>query len=566
MAKTRLIIFTLLLGQMLCATVITIGSGNTLHQGLPIEPLARFSYTQQIFLATEIGCSGTITSIGFQYHVLSNIFYNTNKNWTIYLGYTDQSELSGWLPINGMTAVFDGLLNQDWFSGGLPGSGWLVIPLSTAFAYNGNQNLVVAVDENTDAAGNSGDDFYCSSMSNPRGISFQSMSVNPDPAAPPATFQLKNYFSNLMLSFDGSETPDAPQNLYGYFDGNANRLFWSAPSTPGVLGYRINRNGTLLQDCTATSHDDTDVIAGFTYQYSIQARYAGNVLSAPSNLISITVPMGGDNCVLYEGFEACEAFSSLIPRFTNLDLDGSSTWDWQDISFPGEGNAMGWITFVPAQTDPPLTTISPAQGNRMLMAMSSTTPPNNDWLISPRLNPGTNAQLSFQARSATAAYGLERLRILIGTDINNLNTFSPLHTESYQAVPALWTEYQYDLSAFAGQSIYLAWQCVSLDAFALFVDEIMLTGSGGYLGSEDNLQIPLPYRNYPNPARGGTFQIKAASDPLFDLSIYNTRGQMLHAESQIKSFDSRLSGLKLLAGVYLIKLESGGHKTVLRQV
>lgn len=289
-------------------------------------------------------------------------------------------------------------------------------------------------------------------MSTPRAISFQSMSVNPDPANPPATYQLKYYISNLMLSFDGGENPDAPQNLYGYFDGNANRLFWSAPNTPGVLAYRINRNGTMLQEISTTSYDDTDIIAGFTYQYSIQARYADSVVSGPSNVISITVPMGGDNCVLYEGFEACEAFSGVIPRFTNLDLDDSATWSWQDLSFPGEGDPMGWITFVPSQTSPPLTTILPAQGNRMLMAMSSTSPPNNDWLISPRLNPGTNPQLSFQARSATTAYGLERLRVLVGTDINNLNTFSALHTEPYQAVPAHWTEYQITSQTFPGKA------------------------------------------------------------------------------------------------------------------
>lgn len=568
MAKKRLILTALYLSLwlLLFGDIVTIGSGDILHQGLPIEPMARFSYTQQIILASEINHPGMITSIGFQYLVSSNSFLNGNNSWKIFLGHTTQSQLSEWIPATDLVTCFNGILDTGWFSGGLPGNGWVIIPLSNPFNYNGNQNLVIAVDENTDAAGNSSDDFYCSSKSVPRGISFQSMTVNPDPQNPPATFQLKNYLSNVMLTFGNSDTPDAPQNLYGYFDGNTNRLFWTAPTTPGVISYRINRNNLFLQDCTTLSFSDTEIIAGFTYSYNVQARYADNTLSGISNVISITVPMGGDNCILYEGFEACEAFSGTIPRFTNLDLDGSSTWTWQDTDFPGEGSPMGWLSFVPSLTTPPFTLISPAQGTRMLMAMSSITPPNNDWLISPRLHPGTQAELSFKARSATTAYGLERLRVLVGTDINNLGTFTPLHNEAYLSIPALWTDYEYSLSAYSDQSIYLAWQCVSLDAFALFLDEIMLTGTGGYLGSEDPLNPPPRFLNYPNPSSSGSFQIKSMNDQPFDLSIYNIRGQKIHSCQHLKSYNSLESQIRLPAGIYILRLDTGTHSTTLRQV
>ncbi len=76
----KLLLSVFLFYTCLNATVITIGNENQLNKGLPIEPFAIFSYSQQIYLPSEIGCTGIITAIGFQYNVISNVFYNANKN------------------------------------------------------------------------------------------------------------------------------------------------------------------------------------------------------------------------------------------------------------------------------------------------------------------------------------------------------------------------------------------------------------------------------------------------------------------------------------------------------
>jgi len=189
------------------------------------------------------------------------------------------------------------------------------------------------------------------------------------------------------------------------------------------------------------------------------------------------------------------------------------------------------------------------------------TPPNNDWMISPYLHLGQNATLTFWARSFTAAYGLERLRVLISPASSNPDSFQTLHSENFLAVPSSWTEYSFDLSQYADQDVWLALNCVSLDAFALFIDDILLSSGGGHLDATDDLIPAAKVRNYPNPARK-SFTLEA--DNFFAADIYNLRGQRLHRIKGTKRFDS--AALALPAGLYLIRVKDGDKSYTIKQV
>jgi hypothetical protein len=53
--------------------------------------------------------------------------------------------------------------------------------------------------------------------------------------------------------------------------------------------------------------------------------------------------------------------------------------------------------------------------------------------------------------------------------------FTIISEGDYVEVPATeWTEFNYDLSAYAGQNVYVGIQCVSNDAFILLVDDVMV--------------------------------------------------------------------------------------------
>ncbi|MDX9845793.1 MAG: FISUMP domain-containing protein [Tenuifilaceae bacterium] len=171
---------------------IVIGTGNYVDQRLPIEPFYSYSYTQSIYLKSEIGTSGQISSLKY--------YFNGNSEWTdqivVYMGHTDQevfSSPSDWIPMENLTQVYSGDLSVT------ATAGWVTISLATPFTYNNSQNLVIAVDENTSGYHSGSDDFYCTDMGLVRSIFFYNDYDNPDPAQPP-TGDLSNYIPNTTLT------------------------------------------------------------------------------------------------------------------------------------------------------------------------------------------------------------------------------------------------------------------------------------------------------------------------------------------------------------------------------
>lgn len=110
----------------------------------------------------------------------------------------------------------------------------------------------------------------------------------------------------------------------------------------------------------------------------------------------------------------------------------------------------------------------PHSGNKMFMAVASVGYVNNDWLISPRLN-GAQQWVSFYARSFTLQnISPERMKVWYSTTDTDPVNFISL-TPNYIELGATWLEYRFMLPEGAK---YFAINCVSDDAFAMFVDDI----------------------------------------------------------------------------------------------
>ncbi len=90
--------------------------------------------------------------------------------------------------------------------------------------------------------------------------------------------------------------------------------------------------------------------------------------------------------------------------WTTLDVDGSATWGIEDYTFLHAGEAMAYIVFNPASTTPSLSGdpyIQPHGGSRYAACFASMTPPNNDWIMSPQIELGSNGHLKFWVKSYT---------------------------------------------------------------------------------------------------------------------------------------------------------------------
>ena len=185
---------------------------------------------------------------------------------------------------------------------------------------------------------------------------------------------------------------------------------------------------------------------------------------------------------------------SNIGNYTLVDVDGSGTYGIQDVSFPNSYYTGSYIVFNPSAATPALSGAwAPHSGNKYLACFAATSPPNNDWLITHQVNVVPGMKFSFWARSLTTQWGADRFKVGVSTTGTAPANFTFISGSNYIEPPAAWTQYTYNLDAYAGQQIYLAINCVSNDSFVLMIDDIFIGAS-----KSDDSKAFLGYKVYLN--------------------------------------------------------------------
>lgn len=121
------------------AEEVTIGSGTTTNAWLPSQSYYKYSLTQQIYTAEEIGGAGTINSIAFY-----NGGTEKTRTYDVYLVNTEKSSFSGssdWVSVSSNDLVFSGSVTMT-------ANGWTTISFTSTFDYSGD-NLAVVVNDKT---------------------------------------------------------------------------------------------------------------------------------------------------------------------------------------------------------------------------------------------------------------------------------------------------------------------------------------------------------------------------------------------------------------------------------
>lgn len=189
--------------QLEAQTTVTIGTGTSTTYNNPVYSgfsSSNYSYTQQIYLASEItaggGSSGQqITAISF--YVASGETVAGNKTWDVYLGNTTTSSFSSgsdWIASSSLTSVFTGTFNSG------SATGWVSITLSTPFTWTGN-NLVIAVDENSSGYGTTTYQYTNTTSSFYSAIySYNSSNISP---SSPVSGTRNYYRPNIKLTLSG---------------------------------------------------------------------------------------------------------------------------------------------------------------------------------------------------------------------------------------------------------------------------------------------------------------------------------------------------------------------------
>ena len=144
--KKLLMIALLTMSFMAQAQTITIGEGSGMTAQVPFNTFYNYSFTEQLFLASEIEFEGYVKAVKFR------IAYSYNSEHTsditVYLKNVSRNAFadgSDFEPVTEEDKVFSG----SWT---IPANvdDWITITFDKPFHYNGTDNLLIAIDENSD--------------------------------------------------------------------------------------------------------------------------------------------------------------------------------------------------------------------------------------------------------------------------------------------------------------------------------------------------------------------------------------------------------------------------------
>jgi len=252
--KNLFLLAALTMTVMAHAQTITIGEGSEMTTETPFNTFYNYSFTEQIFHASEIEYAGTIKAVKFR------IAYSYSSEHTsdilVYLKNVSRSAFadgSDFEPVTAENLVYSG----PWT---IPANtdDWITIDFDTPFHYNGTDNLLIAIDENSSDYAMR---YFRYTDATNTVLSYVSDTQNPDPYDLPSFSDLKvvsSQRSNIKLVFDSNisvaETPlnnlaayPNPVKDILYIDGIDNERV-SAYDAIGRLVMQTDYHGGLNMD------------------------------------------------------------------------------------------------------------------------------------------------------------------------------------------------------------------------------------------------------------------------------------------------------------------------------
>ncbi len=252
--------------------LVEIGTGNLKNTHLPMEPWYGYSYSQSIYLQSEI--DKTNSMITHLYYQKTSGTWDKAGDIKIYMGHTSLSELSDWIPFSDLTEVN--------YIATLPkgdANGWVEFILDEPFIYNNADNLVIAFDENKLGCNTDADDFYCHEASQNISRYFYNDDINPDPANPPtggSYLGFSTYRPNIRLIFAEVPAQAIPVTNFSEWQAGMRPVGISQTSQTFKLTNHGSEPLTVsgITDLSGTPFSttfvpaDVNLSAGFNYEFT----------------------------------------------------------------------------------------------------------------------------------------------------------------------------------------------------------------------------------------------------------------------------------------------------------
>lgn len=426
-------------------TAITDSTHATTTYYLPVNNYYNYTYSQQIYTADEINPNHTptvITGIAFNYGYSSQ---NTDKtNVKIYLAHRSSGSFASttdWTPISEAVLVYEGSL--------VCSQGWNTFNFDNYFSYNGTDNLVLIVDDNSGDYNSSSHVFNAHTATNNISMHYYNDSNNPDPTTPPTATTRTNTRNDIKLFLCNQISAMSCPLPYVYIaetEPESATIAWNANGSENEwnLEYKAEGSNSWTSEGTVSVSPYTvqNLNPDINYEFRLQALCdAGD--SSEWAYTSAYVPCESIELPIVENFDSytSNAFMSCWQRRYNTS---SAT--------PAISNAHAY------------------SGNNSLYFNCST---NGDYAyaITPRLSDDIemdSLEIMFYAYTATAGYFIE---IGILEDPNNLSSFTPLG-QFRPSVVNDWVMSTCISRGYAGDGHYVAFRVPQWFANSIYVDDI----------------------------------------------------------------------------------------------
>ena len=278
---------------------------------------------------------------------------------------------------------------------------------------------------------------------------------------------------------------------------------------------------------------------------------------------------------LQEGFENADSIT-LPPGWTVVNDGGYiedplTNWTVRDtgVSLPGLSNATGkahsglkacgvswWVSY-------------DTSGTQHLP---------NAWLITKRINNIQNGDLlKFWASGGSATYR-DSIQVWISV-VDSLPTSMIFKLASIMwdtgSIFGQFTQYTYDLSAYAGTNGWIGFRYVqdcSVDGFFVFVDDVEVLNPIGIKPIEGNVPKVFALRqNYPNPFNPVTnIEFDLPKSEFVRLIVFNTLGQevktLVNEKKNAGSYKVDFDASNLPSGAYFYRISAGSMTETKRLV
>lgn len=263
--------------------------------------------------------------------------------------------------------------------------------------------------------------------------------------------------------------------------------------------------------------------------------------------------------IFEDSFETYTDFAytnGTVGDWTFRDVDLKNSYTINGSTFPNQSIPKAFIVFNKqgiTPTVPTSTQFDANTGDKVMACFSATSSPwNNDWLISPKMKLGSSGNvLSFWAKPINELYGEEKFNILVSTTDTNVASFTKVNTSVIVTDPIVeYAEYTFNLDAYAGKDVYIAIQCVSDDQFALLVDDFKVVGNVLAVSDVNKNSLSV----YPNP----TTDYLTFSQKVNTVQVYDLSGKLVASPAVV---DSKIDVKGLQNGTYVVKVNTEAGST-----